>query len=135
MEKINWNSSFSVGVKLLDEQHKRIIDMSNLLISDHEATVYSETISELLDRLTKYATDHFRVEEQLLEEYGYPDLIHQKEEHKAYRIKIVAFCQATVSHEDSVPAELLKFIRDWWVSHILETDMKYRSFLTERGVK
>ena len=135
MEKIDWNPSFSVGVKLLDEQHKRIVDMSNLLISDREATVRSETISELLDRLTKYATEHFRAEEQLLEEYGYPDLVRQKAEHKAYRIKIVALCQATVSHEDSVPAELLKFMRDWWINHILETDMKYRSFLTERGVK
>ena len=135
MEKIDWNPSFSVGVKLLDEQHKRIVDMYNLLISDSEATVRSETISDLLDRLTKYATEHFRTEEQLLEEYGYPDLARQKAEHKAYRIKIVAFCQSTAIHEESVPAELLNFIRDWWINHILNTDMKYRSFLMERGVK
>lgn len=135
MEKIDWNPSFSVGVELLDEQHKRIIGMINRLISDREATVRSETISELLDGLTKYATDHFRTEEQLLEEYAYPDLTRQKREHKAYRIKIVAFHQATTSHEDSVPGEFLKFMRDWLVNHILKTDMKYRSFLTERGVK
>jgi hemerythrin len=135
MEKIDWNPSFSVGVKLFDEQHKQIVDMTNLLISAPETTVRSETISELLDKLTKYATIHFRAEEQLLEEYGYPDFALQREEHKAYRIKVVALCQATFIHEDSVPAELLMFLRDWWVKHILETDMKYRSFLTERGVK
>lgn len=135
MGKIDWNPSFSVGVKLLDEQHIRIVDMINRLISDREATVRSEIVSELLGGLTQYTTDHFRAEEQLLEEYGYPDLAHQKEEHKAARIKIVALCQATISHEESVPAELLTFMRDWWVNHILETDMKYRSFLTERGVK
>ena len=135
MEKIHWNPSFSVGVRLLDEQHERIVDMINLLISDPEATVRSESISELLNRLTKYATEHFRAEEQLLEKYGYPDLARQKEEHKAYRIKVVALCQATISHEESVPAELLKFMRLWMVNHILESDMKYCSFLTERGVK
>lgn len=135
MEKIHWNPSFSVGVRLLDEQHERIVDMINLLISDPEATVRSESISELLNRLTKYATEHFRAEEQLLEEYGYPDLARQKEEHKAYRIKVVALCQATISHEESVPTELLKFMRLWMVNHILESDMKYCSFLTERGVK
>ncbi|MCX6055232.1 MAG: hypothetical protein NTZ74_10030 [Chloroflexi bacterium] len=88
-----------------------------------------------MDKLTKYATIHFRAEELLLEEYGYPNLAFQKKEHKAYRIKVVSLCQATFIHEDSVPAELLMFLRDWWVKHILETDMKYRSFLTERGVK
>ncbi len=135
MERIDWNPSFSVGVKLLDDQHQRIVRMINLLISDPGATVRSETTSELLEMLTKYASDHFQAEEQLLEEYRYPDLAGQKEEHKAYRIKIVGLCQATISHEDSVPEELLKFMSDWWVHHILETDMKYRPFLTERGFK
>ena len=135
MERIDWNPSFSVGVKLLDEQHKRIVDTINLLISDPGATVRSEVISELLDRLTKYASDHFRTEEQLLEEYAYPDLARQKEEHKAYRIKVVTLCQATIAHENSVPADLLTFISNWWVTHILKTDMMYRPLLTERGVK
>lgn len=135
MQSIDWNPSFSVGVKLLDEQHERIVHMINLLISDPGATVRSETISELLDGLTQYASDHFRAEEQLLDKYGYPDLARQKEDHEAYSIKIVALCKATMSHEDSVPAELLRFMRDWWVHHILETDMKYRPFLMERGVK
>ena len=135
MEKIDWNPSFSVGVKLLDEQHKRILDMYNLLISDSEATVRSETISELLDRLTKYAAEHFQTEERLLEEYGYPDLARHKVEHKEYRIRVVELCQSATIHEESVPAELLKFMRDWWMNHILNTDMKYRSFFMERGVK
>jgi len=135
MEKIDWNSSSSVGAQLFDEQHKQIIDMTNLLISAPQATVRSETISELLAKLTKYASIHFRAEEKLLQENGYPDYALQKAEHKAYRIKIVALCQAAFIHKDSVPTELLMFLRNWWVNHILETDMKYRSFLTESGVK
>ncbi len=135
MERIDWNPSFSVGVELFDRQHARIVDMINLLISDPGATVRSETISELLDRLTKYADDHFRAEEELLEEHGYPGLARQKAEHNAYRIKIVALCQDTISHEDSVPVELLTFMTDWWIEHISKTDMQYRPFLASRGVK
>lgn len=37
--------------------------------------------------------------------------------------------------KDSVLAELLEFLRDWWIHHILEEDMQYRSFFVERGVK
>ena len=135
MEKIVWNPSFSVGVARLDEQHKNIINMINLLRSRPEVDVRSETVSELLTRLTRYASDHFATEEQLLVEYGYPELTEHKEAHTAYRVKLVALCQDTMYHNASVPDELLRFLGDWWVNHILGADMRYSAFLTERGVK
>ena len=134
MEKIEWNSSFSVGVALLDEQHKQLISMTNLLLSDPEATVYSERISELLSGLTKYAIDHFKTEEGLLEKYNYHELVAHKKEHKTFRLKVVALCQDTIDHKASVPEELLQYLMEWWVNHILTVDMRYRSFLMERGV-
>lgn len=134
MVKIDWSPSFSVGVRSLDAQHKRIVDMINYLLSDPDVTVRSETISELLSRLTIYAEDHFRDEENLLEEYDYPDLARQKEEHRAYRLKVVALCRDTMEHYDLVPADLLQFMKNWWVNHILREDMKYRTFFEERSI-
>ncbi len=134
MEKIEWDSSCNIGVKLIDEQHKRIVDIINLLHFDSDATVNSETISEVLTRLTSHAKDHFWYEEKLLEEHGYSDLGHHIEEHVEYRFKVINFCKDTMNYKDSVPVELLQFIRDWWMDHILETDMKYKSFFSERGV-
>ena len=134
MEKIVWNQSFSVGVARLDEQHKKIINMINLLRSKPEVDVRSEMVSELLTRLTKYASDHFATEEQLLVEYGYPEVAVHKEAHRAYRMKVVALCQDTMDLNASVPEELLRFLGDWWVNHILGADMRYSSFLMERGV-
>ncbi len=135
MERIEWTSSFSIGVGQLDQQHKQIIDMINLLISNAEATVRSETISELLTNLTAYASDHFCAEERLLEEHKYPGLDEQKEDHQIYRRKVAMLCLDTMDYQDAVPAEVLHFMQEWWVHHILETDMKFRSFLLERGVK
>ena len=134
MEKIVWNQSFSVGVARLDEQHKKIINMINLLRSKPEVDVRSETVSELLTRLTRYASDHFATEEQLLVEYGYPEVAAHKEAHRAYRMKVVALCQDTMDHNAAVPDELLRFLGDWWVNHILGADMRYSSLLMERGV-
>ncbi len=134
MELIVWSPSFSVGIAKLDEQHKKIIAMINLLRSKPEVDVRSETVSELLTRLTNYASGHFTTEEQLLVEYGYPELATHKEAHKAYRMKVVALCQDTMDRNASVPEELLRFLGDWWVNHILGADMKYSSFLMERGV-
>jgi len=129
INKIDWNESFSVGVASMDDQHKNIIKCINLLTSDIEVNVSSETVSELLTQLTKYSIDHFKAEEQLLEKYGYPDIESQREEHRTYRIKVITLCQDAMSHQNSVPTELLKFIHDWWRDHILTSDMKYKAFL------
>ena len=135
MDRIEWNSTLSVGVGILDEQHQQIIAMINLLISNDQATVRSETVSNLLTRLTQYASDHFETEERLLADHGYDELAAQKAEHRAYRIKVVALCQETMSQQESVPAELLRFLSTWWLDHILESDMQYRQFLAEHGVE
>ena len=66
MDRIDWDPSFSVGVATLDKQHRQIVDMINLLLSDLDATVRSETISDLLTKLTTYASNHFKTEERLL---------------------------------------------------------------------
>jgi hemerythrin len=135
MDKISWDASFSVGVEKLDEQHQRIIGMINLMLSDPEAAVDSETTSEALTRMTQYANEHFKVEEQLMEDHEYPDLAAHKLEHKAFRKSTAMLCVDTMQKYADVPDDILKYLKDWWTRHILITDMKYRSFFNERGVK
>ena len=134
IEKIEWNPSFSVGVAFLDEQHRVITGVINELAEHAQVAVGSEVISEVLDRLTHFASIHFKAEEALLAEHDYPDLEAQKSEHLAYRLKIATLCQETVLHKNTVPEDLIRFLRNWWVDHILDSDMKYRSFFAERGV-
>ena len=133
--RFEWDPTLSVGVRLLDEQHKQIIAMMNLLLSEPQANVRSETVSEVLSRLTAYAAEHFRAEEQLLEEHGYPDLERHRREHQQYRYQVVLLCQGAMFHDDTVPEEILRFLCDWWKNHILGTDMKYREFFAARGVR
>ena len=135
MERISWDQSFSVGVAELDGQHRDIVKTINLLISDFDAQARSETISEALTRLTKYAAEHFETEERLLADHGYPELFSQKGDHKEFRKKVVALCADAMSGKPSMSKELLQYLRDWWADHILKKDMKYRSYFTERGVK
>ena len=134
VQKIEWNESFSVGVRRLDEQHKQILAMINQLVEAAPVDVHSEIISELLGRLTAYARQHFETEEELLDLHGYPELAEQKAEHREYRFAVAGLCADAMRHEGSVPKDLLRFLKDWWEHHILESDMKYRSFLKERGV-
>lgn len=134
MDNINWNSSFSVGVTILDEQHKQIINMINLLLSNSKTDVRSEVVSDLLNKMMEYANNHFETEELLLQKYGYPDLSTQKHDHEVYCLKVVDLCENTMKYNISVPEKLLQYLTKWWINHILHTDMKYKAFLLEQGV-
>ena len=136
MEAVQWSEKFSVGVRELDEQHQHLIKLLNLLISTQgTANTRSETISDTLMAMTRYAQAHFQAEEKLMEDYGFPGLEEQKIQHRDFRKKTVAFSTATYYGIDQVPEALLEYLVEWWVHHILEDDMAYRSFFKDKGVK
>ena len=136
MEPVQWSEKFSAGVRELDQQHQQLIKLLNLLIST-QGTINtgSETISDTLMAMTRYAQAHFKAEERLMEAYGFPGLEEQKIQHRDFRIKTVSFSTATYYGVDRIPDDLLEYLVNWWVHHILEDDMAYRSFFKEKGVE
>ena len=136
MEPVQWTEKFSVGVKELDQQHQQLIKMLNRLISTRETSdTHSETISDILLAMTRYAQGHFKTEENLMKTYGYPGLEKQKQQHRAFRKKTVDLSTATTLGIDAVPEALLAYLFDWLTHHILDEDMKYKPFFAEKGVK
>jgi hemerythrin len=135
MEKIVWDKGFSVGVKDIDAQHKQIIKMLNKLLEMKDLKVDSETISDALTKMTEYARKHFEKEEKYMLEYDYPYFSEHKEEHKEFRKKTVAYCMDAMAYKTTVPVEILTYLKYWWANHILKTDMKYKSFFNEKGLK
>ena len=133
METIQWSEEFSVGVEKLDQQHQQIIEMLNRLISTPEARdANSETISDILTAMTRYSLEHFKTEENLMREHGYPGLEEHRQEHIAYRKKAIDFSTATSLGVESVPQILVAYLSEWWTHHILDEDMKYKPCFAEK---
>jgi hemerythrin-like metal-binding protein len=136
MESVQWSEKFSVGVRELDQQHQQLIKLLNILISKQGTTnTHSETVSDTLMAMTRYAQTHFKTEERLMEAYGYPGLEDQKMQHRDFRKKTVGFSTATTFGIDQVPEDLLTYINNWLVHHILEEDMAYKAFFKDEGVE
>lgn len=134
MDKIVWKPEYSVGVERLDQQHQRIIKAINTLIVKPPMFRKSATIADVLAELTSYVSEHFLLEERLLEENKYPGLIDHAKKHTEYGERIADFYLKRVEKNKNVPEELLSFLGRWWIAHILYEDMKYKSFFEERGV-
>lgn len=135
MEQIAWTEDVSVEVAIIDRQHKRLIEMINRLITDPETTTKSETISELLTDMTNYAQEHFATEEELMRQHNYLHLEEHVAQHRAFRKKTVDFCTATTLDVGTVPQTMLRYLSNWLLEHILTSDMAYKPFFRERGLK
>ncbi len=125
-----WNASYSVGVIEMDEQHKRLLGYIAAL-GELLMTRDFELMHELLARITDYGRQHFAAEEQLLERHGYP-VAAQRAAHESYQEWMI---ETNVRAMTEVPvAEIHAYLRQWWMTHILGEDMRYKDFLNSRGV-
>ena len=134
MQKIEWTEKFSVGVHKFDEQHEKLIGMFNQLVENYSGSFDKELADKILADMTVYAWTHFHEEEQLMEAYGYPDYEGHEEKHRAYKEKVESFCISNLHMEEDLPNQLISFLRDWWIHHILGEDMKYKNFFNEKGL-
>ena len=132
---IEWVESYSVNIKEIDDQHKKLIGILNRAHDAMKAGKGKKAISTLLSELIDYTGYHFRTEEDLFQKYGYPDLIKHKEEHddltqKALDLK-TSFDEGRLMNN----IEIIIFLKDWLNTHILDTDKKYSAFLNSKGVE
>ncbi len=133
IEKIVWSDAFSVGNKKLDNQHYKIVSLINELICMPDFRNQSEAL-DCITRMLAYSREHLEYEEQILEDNDYPDFISHSIIHQFYLKKVENFLKATSRNEINFKGGALEFLKEWWAYHILEEDMKYRSFLKSRGL-
>ncbi len=135
MEKIVFDETLSVGVRKLDEQHQQLIKMINTLIEAQSETLDSEETLELLTHMTEYADYHFSQEEQYMLEFNYSEYLSHKQEHVTFKKRTVDFLSAAKRGKQTLKVEITAFLRNWLVNHILRSDMKYKNFFNEKGLK
>jgi len=136
MTYLEWNDTYSVGIKLLDDHHKKLINIINELYdgigSGDSEKVLRKTLSELVD-YTKY---HFTAEESLMSQYDYPEYLTHKESHQKL-LKTLSDLQQQYAVKKGSLTIILKienFLRHWLINHIMESDKKYGPYLNSKGV-
>lgn len=134
MPYFEWKENYSVGVKEMDKQHKILIDIINKLYEAMKIGKGSTEIGPIIDEMVNYTKYHFESEEKLMTTHGYPGLLHQKGEHKAFTSRAIDYQTQVRSGKVSMTIEVMNFLKDWLLNHILVNDMKYSKFFADKGV-
>jgi hemerythrin len=124
MSRINWDESMRVGVKIIDAQHKTLIDAINSFYEAIGSSSGKDLTLDLLKKMKEYSVFHFNSEEQLLNKHGYPELENQKKEHKSFIDKVDDLDMRLKAGKLVVSLELTSFIKSWITSHIMINDKK-----------
>ena len=134
MSFMPWSSDLEVGIGLIDDQHRWLIDRTNALhASVQEAEPDHQQIAELLEGLMDYTTNHFIAEEELFQRLGYPDAAAHKAEHDRFTAQIMDLLHRHEAGNVS-GAETLELLMGWLLNHILKVDRAYVDFFKEQGV-
>lgn len=127
MAFIDWRDDMSVGVSVLDDDHKILIRLLNDYVDalDNDEGLFVTDI--IFTALGQYIDTHFRREEEIMARAGYADL----EAHKAVHARMEAqFAELRdrilLDPSDAAQNRLKDFLHDWLTDHILKTDMAYK---------
>jgi hemerythrin len=64
-----WLTSWSTGIKKMDDQHKELLTLIDKLI---DVGIFNDKVGEVLDEIIEYSSFHFYEEEKYLEKHQFP---------------------------------------------------------------
>ena len=117
---------FKTGIEIIDNEHKMLFEIADkiYMLSKNEFVIDKyDRIVNLIEELKGYAALHFRDEEAYMESINYKKMFTQKVDHDNFIKKLNQIDLNDLdANQDEYILELLEFINEWLVSHILEKD-------------
>lgn len=137
MDIIEWHESYSVGVPSLDEQHKRLVALTNRLFQAIMDETGESALGDVLTELADYASYHFTHEEELLQMHGYPEtlLAGHRAEHVALTDQVRRYIARYRENPARLDLSVYVFLRDWTAEHMSRSDSKYSEFLMSHNAR
>ena len=136
MSQIEWDDSLSIGVELIDDEHKMLIRKLRDLSDAFNKGLEQNKILKTLDFLIDYTEFHFTDEERIMTQSDYPGLEDQKKQHGEFRLTLNNILD---DYRDEGPTKSLAesinfFLVNWLIGHIKGTDLKLGTFLKDKGL-
>lgn len=117
---------YLTGIPEIDAEHRRLFEIAEeaYQLSQNEFIPDKyDNVRAILEELREYTKMHFAHEEAYMESIGYKKMFTQKVQHDAFRSKLEELDFSNIDeHSEEVISEILNFLTDWLVHHILEND-------------
>jgi len=135
MPLITWKDEMNIGVRELDDEHRRIIELLNQLYDGVLAGKSTKDLVNVFSSLVQETKSHLAHEEQLLAKCDYPETAEHHKQHDILLTRGLKL-QARFMSGSTEPftMEAVEQARDWLEQHILESDRSYAPYLNAHGI-
>ncbi len=127
IEVFPWNDNFETGILQIDDQHKELVNLLNLLASSLAQQADKSVLDEVFNKMAEYACYHFETEEAIWHEF-FPDDEWEAahiEDHRSFVQDVLKLKEEeNIANVSQVAEHTLSFLTHWLAFHILDNDKR-----------
>ena len=131
MKDIVWDEILSVGVDEIDEDHRKLVNIFNILNHSVMAEESSDYLAATLAELINCTVWHFSHEERLMLKHRYDGIEEHRAEHQELIKSAKELQQEILQADKPVVEEHIEFLERWLTEHILTADLRLGSYLAQ----
>jgi diguanylate cyclase (GGDEF)-like protein/hemerythrin-like metal-binding protein/PAS domain S-box-containing protein len=123
-----WSDALCLGIPLIDEQHRRLVDLVNRLGERLRDDAGPAAVANAMQELLDHTALHFRTEEELMRAHGTANAERHRQEHRV----LLADLRSLASGIETTSVMLaLQHLKAWLVRHIDSLDRELAAELRE----
>lgn len=136
-ELVTWSDKFSCGVKLIDDQHKQLVELVNEMFNHVTGNDIQEHnyFNSVIQEAVKYVKLHFATEEKIMFVTKFMGYAEHKKEHEDFLNTILDNIHDYEEGKNLTLSTFTIFLKDWILSHITLIDRQYIDYLRKKPVK
>ncbi|WP_101698080.1 bacteriohemerythrin [Clostridium minihomine] len=136
-----WKDKYMLGVPLIDEQHqelfRRVTDFVEIVRKPIPWEQKTEQVGRTLEFMKDYVVTHFRDEENLQRQLGYPEM----ESHRKIHQDMVAYVAQVAreyeekGYEEQMMQQFAGKLLAWLINHVASEDQKIADYAKRKEME
>ena len=127
LDLLSWSEAFSCGIKIIDDQHKELVNLINEMFhhvskDENEEREYFE---KSMHQTVKYTEAHFKTEEKLMSLAKVPGYKEHKNAHETFEENIACYIRNFEENKSPLLLEFANSLKEWFLSHTAVKDKEY----------
>jgi len=131
MKDIVWGKILSVGIEEIDEDHRKLVDIFNILNRAVREGEPPDYLAATLEELINCTVWHFSHEERLMLKHRYPEAAEHKAEHRELIESARELQRKLLQADRPLAEEHIEFLERWLTEHIFTADGRLGAYLSE----
>ena len=119
-----------MGIKLIDDQHKELLNLVNEFLSHSSGNEADEQVyfKSVIDHAVNYIKTHFATEEKIMLATKFPEYDEHKKEHEKFVLTVVKTAKEYDAGKRMVLRNFANFLKEWVLTHVAIVDVKYSHY-------